>query len=464
MFGAKKDRGAEPHHARTPDVRPARLDPAAYADNFDDLYPALDGHEAHVEADRCYFCYDAPCVTACPTGIDIPLFIREIQADNRMGAGKTILDANIFGGMCARVCPTETLCEEACVRELAEGKPVKIGQLQRFATDPYIETGVHPFTRALPTGKSVAIVGGGPAGLACAHKLAMLGHDVTVYEARPKLGGLNEYGIAQYKAPHYFAQEEVRWLLKIGGITVKTDMTLGRDVTLPELRERFDAVFLGLGLTGVNALGIEGEDATGVADAVSFIADLRQADDFAALPMGRKVVVIGGGMTAVDAAVQSKRLGAEDVTIVYRRAANDMPASAKERRNAQVNGVTLKENAKPVGLVTTPAGVTGIRCEYTRQEAGRVTGTGETFDLDADFVFKAIGQTFLAGSLGSGEAFTLDKGRLVVDAERRTSVPGVWAGGDCVAGGEDLTVVAVEDGKRAAESIDAALVAKAIAA
>ena len=468
MFGAKKGkemgRGLDAEQGRTPDVRHGRLNPSAYADNFDDLYPPLDAHEAHVEADRCYFCFDAPCITACPTGIDIPLFIREIQADNRMGAGKTILDANVFGGMCARVCPTETLCEEACVRELAEGKPVKIGQLQRYATDPYIETGTHPFTRAPETGAKVAVGGGGPAGLACAHRLAMLGHAVTVFEARPKLGGLNEYGIAQYKAPHGFAQAEVEWLLKIGGITVHCDRRLGQDLTLSELRSDFDAVFLGLGLTGVNALGIEGEDSLGVADAVTFIADLRQVDDFAKLPMGRKVVVIGGGMTAVDAAVQSKRLGAEDVTIVYRRAANDMPASAKERRNAQTNGVTLKENAKPVGLVTTPDGVTGIRCEYTRVEAGRVTGTGETFDLPADMVFKAIGQTFLAGSLGSGEAFTLEKGRLVVDAERRTSVPGVWAGGDCVAGGEDLTVVAVEDGKRAAMSIDEALGAMAAVA
>ena len=458
MFEAKRDKGVKP------DVQPGRLDPSAYAANFDDLYPPLGTHEAHVEADRCYFCFDAPCVTACPTGIDIPLFIREIQAGNRMGAGKTILDANIFGGMCARVCPTETLCEEACVREIAEGKPVKIGQLQRHATDPYIETGQHPFTRAAETGRKVAVVGGGPAGLACAHRLAMLGHAVTVFEARAKLGGLNEYGIAQYKTPHGFAQGEVDWLLKIGGITVWCDRRLGKDFTLSELRSDFDAVFLGLGLTGVNALGIEGEDSLGVADAVTFIADLRQADDFAALPMGRKVVVIGGGMTAVDAAVQSKRLGAEDVTIVYRRAANDMPASAKERRNAQTNGVTLKENAKPVGLVTTPDGVTGIRCEYTRVDDGRVTGTGETFDLDADMVFKAIGQTFLAGTLGEGEAFTLEKGRIVVDAERRTSVAGVWAGGDCAAGGEDLTVVAVEDGKRAAESIHEVLAAKAAVA
>ncbi|MEM7566519.1 MAG: NAD(P)-dependent oxidoreductase [Pseudomonadota bacterium] len=458
MFGSKSD------ETRKPDVAAGRLDQTAYAANFDDLYPALGPHEAHVEADRCYFCHDAPCVTACPTDIDIPLFIRQIQADNRMGAGKTILDSNIFGGMCARVCPTETLCEEVCVREIAEGKPVKIGQLQRFATDPYIETGEHPYTRAPSTGRKVAIVGGGPAGLACAHRLAMLGHDVTVFEAREKLGGLNEYGIAQYKAPHGFAEAEVDWLMTIGGITAETGKALGRDITLPELREHFDAVFLGLGLAGVNALGIEGEDALGVADAVTFIADLRQANDFSALPMGRKVVVIGGGMTAVDAAVQSKRLGAEDVTIVYRRAANDMPASAKERKNAQTNGVTLKENAMPVGLVTGKDGVTGIRMEYTRIEDGRVRGTGETFDLPADMVFKAIGQTFLAGSLGDGEAFTLEKGRIVVDDERRTTVPGVWAGGDCAAGGEDLTVVAVEDGKQAAISIDKALAAKAAVA
>ncbi|MEO1365279.1 MAG: FAD-dependent oxidoreductase, partial [Pseudomonadota bacterium] len=215
------------HSPYTPGVAAARLEPEAYAENFTDLHPALDDHEALVAADRCYFCHDAPCITACPTDIDIPLFIRQIATGTPDAAAKTILTQNIMGGMCARVCPTETLCEEACVRELAEGKPVLIGQLQRYATDHLQERGVHPFTRAAVTGKSVAVVGAGPAGLSCAHRLAMLGHEVTVFDARPKPGGLNEYGIAAYKTPDGFAQAEVDWLLQIGGITMQHDTALG---------------------------------------------------------------------------------------------------------------------------------------------------------------------------------------------------------------------------------------------
>ena len=250
-----------------------RLDPATYAEHFSDLHPPLDHHEALVAADRCYFCHDAPCITACPTDIDIPLFIRQIATGTPEAAAKTILSQNILGGMCARVCPTETLCEQACVREKAEGKPVLIGQLQRYATDTLMAQGVHPFTRAAPTGKRVAVVGAGPAGLACAHRLAMLGHDVTVFDARPKPGGLNEYGIAAYKSPGGFAMAEVEWLLQIGGITLKTDAALGRDVTLAELQADHDAVFLGMGLGGVNALGVTGEDRAGITNAVDFIAD-----------------------------------------------------------------------------------------------------------------------------------------------------------------------------------------------
>ena len=238
----------------TPGIVPARLPAATYADNFADHEPPFDVHEARVAADRCYFCHDAPCMTACPTSIDIPLFIRQIATGTPDAAAKTILSQNILGGMCARVCPTETLCEEACVRETAEGKPVEIGRLQRYATDVLMAKGVHPFTRASATGKRVAVVGAGPSGLACAHRLAMKGHDVTVLERRPKPGGLNEYGIATYKATDDFAQREVEWLLKIGGITVKNGVTLGKDVALADLMADYDTVFLGIGLAGVNAL------------------------------------------------------------------------------------------------------------------------------------------------------------------------------------------------------------------
>ncbi|MEM1064882.1 MAG: FAD-dependent oxidoreductase, partial [Pseudomonadota bacterium] len=294
-----------------PQIAPGRLPGDDIERNFADLHPAYDGHEAAVAADRCYFCYDAPCVTACPTEIDIPLFIRQIATGQPDAAAKTIFEQNILGGMCARVCPTETLCEEACVREAAEGKPVEIGRLQRFATDSLMAQQSHPFTRAPETGKRIAIVGAGPAGLACAHRLAMHGHGVTLYEAREKAGGLNEFGIAAYKTADDFAARELDWLLGIGGITLECGKALGRDLDLGDLREGFDAVFVGVGLGGVNALGVEGGEKSGVDDAVRFIAELRQSDNLAALPVGRHVVVIGGGMTAIDAAVQSKLLGAE---------------------------------------------------------------------------------------------------------------------------------------------------------
>jgi glutamate synthase (NADPH/NADH) small chain len=445
---------------RTPDIASGRLKAEDYVANFSDLHPALDRHQATVEADRCYFCYDAPCVTACPTSIDIPLFIREILTDNPKGAAETIFAANILGGMCARVCPTETLCEEACVREAAEGKPVRIGELQRYATDSLMAEGKQPFTRAATTGKRVAVVGGGPAGLSCAHRLAAHGHDVVIFDARPKPGGLNEYGIAAYKTPGGFAQAEVDFVLSIGGITVEPGKALGRDFTLDELRQDFDAVFLGFGLAGVNALQLADEDLPGVGDAVAYIAELRQASDLAALPVARRVVVIGGGMTAIDIASQSKRLGAEEVTIVYRRGADRMGASEYERELAQTDGVTIRFNAMPKALVAESGRVTGITFEYTAANGSGIAGTGETFTIEADMVFKAIGQAFVAGPLNGGAtAIALESGRIKVDSERRTSLPGIWAGGDCVAGGEDLTVVAVEDGKVAAESIHRTLAA-----
>jgi dihydropyrimidine dehydrogenase (NAD+) subunit PreT len=445
---------------RMPDIAAGRLAPDEYRANFSDLHPPLDRHEAFVEADRCYFCFDAPCVQACPTGIDIPLFIREILTDNPKGAAETILTQNILGGMCARVCPTETLCEEACVREAAEGKPVRIGELQRYATDVLIEAGKQPFQRAPLSGKRIAVVGAGPAGLSCAHRLAMHGHDVVMFDAKPKSGGLNEYGIAAYKAVDGFAQREVEFILSIGGINVEAGKVLGRDFTLGELKEDFDAVFLAIGLGGVNALGLTGEEMAGVEDAVDYIAGLRQARDLASLPVGRRVVVVGGGMTAIDIASQSRRLGAEEVTIVYRRGPERMGASQYERELAQTDGVTIRFNAMPKGLVASGGRVVAAEFEYTEERDGRLAGTGETFVLEADMVFKAIGQTFVPDALEGAAGIELDGGRIKVDDEHRTTVPGVWAGGDCTTG-EDLTVVAVEDGKQAAESIHRALTGSA---
>ncbi len=422
------------------DIAGNRLAPAQYAENFSDLHHPLTRHEALVESDRCYFCHDAPCMTACPTTINIPLFIRQIQTGQPKNAAKTIFDQNILGGMCARVCPTETLCEEVCVRQVAEGKPVKIGLLQRHATDALMAEASHPYQRSEPTGKKIAVVGGGPAGLACAHRLAMLGHGVTIFEAREKAGGLNEYGIAAYKTVDDFAAREVAFVLSIGGIEMKR----GALPKLGDLQRAYDAVFIGVGLRGVNALGLAGEDAAGMEDAVDYIAELRQADDLAELLVGRRVLVIGGGMTAIDIAIQSKLLGADNVTILYRRGPADMKASTYEQELAQTNGVEIKHFRSPMKILLDGNAVSGLQCLDTR--------TQETIALPADMIFKAIGQTAIDVADG---ALQLSSGRIVVDDEKRTSVEGIWAGGDCAAGGQDLTVAAVDDGRRAAHSIHA---------
>ena len=437
-------------------IAAGRLQPPDYVKNFDEAKPPLEPHQALVDAGRCLFCYDAPCIEACPTGIDIPSFIRKIGTGNLKGAAVDILSENIMGGMCARVCPTEVLCEQACVRNASEGKPVRIGLLQRHATDWLLSRGVQPFRRAVPSGRRVGVVGAGPAGLSCAHRLAMLGHDSVVFEARSKAAGLNEYGVAAYKTPHGFAQREVDFILAVGGIEVRAGRALGRDVTLQELRREFDAVFLGLGLAGTKTLGVPGEALSGVEDAVTYIERLRQTPDLATLAVGRRVVAIGGGNTAIDIAVQAKRLGAEDVTIVYRRGADAMSATGHEQEFAQTNGVRIKHWAQPVRLIAEAGQLIAAEFEYTRLDTtGRPVGTGELFSLEADQVFKAIGQVLVADPLRSGDRQVLEMqgGKIAVDAERHTSLPGVWAGGDCTAGA-DLTVRAVQDGKVAAHAID----------
>lgn len=425
-------------------VQSGRLEPDAYLDNFADLHAPLDGHEAAVAADRCYFCHDAPCMTACPTSIDIPLFIRQIATGTPEASAKTIFEQNILGGMCARVCPTETLCEEVCVRQVAEGTPVEIGRLQRYATDTVQRAGAHPFERAAETGKSVGVVGAGPAGLSAAHRLAMHGHDVVIYEAKPKPGGLNEYGLAAYKTVDGFAQAEIDWLLRIGGIELRYEQVLGDGLSLASVQEAHDAVFLGVGLADVNALDLPGADLTGVEDAVAFIEGLRQAGDFASVPVGRDVVVIGGGMTAVDAAVQAKLLGALNVTLVYRGPKERMKASLYEQDLAASKGVNILHNASPARF-TGEGRIAAV--EFTHVG-------GDTVTIAADQVLIAIGQKLKPESLPD-----VAGGKIAVTGAGRTSVAGVWAGGDCASGGDDLTVTAVAEGRDAAEDIHASLMA-----
>ena len=437
---------------QAPDVRSARLSRDEIDRNFADLHPPLKRSEALIEADRCYFCFDAPCTTACPTGIDIPSFIQKIRSDNIRGSAHTILEENIMGGMCARVCPTEVLCEEACVRNTHEDKPVEIGLLQRYATDPILSAGTQLFERKPSTGKRIAVVGGGPAGLSCAHRLATLGHDVVVFSRDEKAGGLNEYGIAAYKTVDDFAQAEVAYILDIGGIELRSGVAVGEDVTLDKLRDEFDAVFVGIGLGAVNALGLDDESLTGIENAIEYIADLRQSGDKSELPVGKNVVVVGGGMTAIDIAVQSKRLGAERVDVVYRRGPEQMGASEFEQQLAQTSGVSIHHWAAPKRIIG-DGFVTGIEFERTVLDgSGRLTTTGETVTFFADVVFKAIGQRL--GDDSEKLSIATERGRIVVDEEQRTSAENVWAGGDCALGGDDLTVSAVQHGKLAAISID----------
>jgi glutamate synthase (NADPH/NADH) small chain len=419
-------------------------------DNFADLHKPLNKLQAITEAARCTYCFDAPCIKACPTGIDIPTFIHQIRTHNVKGAAKTILQENIMGGTCARACPTEVLCERACVRNHDQGKPVEIGLLQRFAVDDLLLSNApHPFVRAPETGKRIAVVGAGPAGLSCAHRAALIGHTVTVFDGREKAGGLNEYGLAAYKMVDDFAQKEVQFLLGIGGIEIRYQHRLGQHIKLDELHQQFDAVFLAIGLSQSNQLGLDNESLNGVVDAIDFIENIRQTADLNQLDAGRHVVVIGGGNTAIDAAVQAKKLGAKQVTLVYRRGEEHMSATDWEIDLARKNGVTIECWAKPVKLSGEDK-VDAIIFERTHIEHGKLTGTGETFSVKADRVYKAIGQSLNTEAL---TGLTLAQGKVVVNQHFQTNLNNVFAGGDCIASGEDLTVQAVEDGKRAAHAM-----------
>ena len=439
------------------DVRAGRLAASEYAQRFADATPRMTQAQAVLEAERCLYCYDAPCATACPTSIDVPSFIKRIADGNLRGSATTILDSNPLGGMCARVCPTENLCEAVCVKQTQEGKPVAIGRLQRHAVDALMESDrPQVFTRAPATGKKVAVVGSGPAGLACAYTLARKGHDVVVLDAKPKAGGLNEYGLASYKTPGDFAQAEIQWLLGIGGISIQNNWKLETAAQLDALRNDYDALFLGMGLSTTHPLGVPGESLHGVQDAVDFIATLRQTPDLSTLPVGRRVVVIGGGMTAVDAAVQSKLLGAEDVHMVYRRGPESLSASTVEQQWAQTNGVTIHHWLAPVDVLSAQGHVSGITFARQALVDGKLQPTGDTETFAADTVLKAIGQK-LGNPVLAESGLTLKDGRVATDAEGATNLQGVWAGGDCRAGGLDLTVEAVEHGKQSANAIHAYL-------
>jgi glutamate synthase (NADPH/NADH) small chain len=418
---------------------------------FPDHRPPLTQAQARAEAGRCLFCHDAPCVHACPTAIDIPLFIKQIHDRNDLGAARTILEANAFGYSCSRVCPVEVLCVGACVYNAKGEPPIMIGRLQRFATDPVIDEGVRVFEPGEPTGRAVACVGGGPASIACAHELIRLGHRAVILERRLYRGGLNTDGVAPYKMKADRSLEEVEWLSAIG-IEWRDGVEVGKDVGWQALEAEFDAVFLGLGLGPDVPLGLPGERLEGVWGATRLIAAIKTGGEPAPDPARiRTAVVIGGGNTAIDAARELALLGVPDVRIVYRRDAERMPAYRHERDHAVHEGVRFEHRLQPLAFEGNG------RLEAVRLTAldERLQPVGEPFRLPAELAALAVGQGRLEGLLAGIAGLEVRDGRVVVDpATGRTSNPRYWAGGDLANGGAEVVNAAAE-GKKAAHGIDA---------
>lgn len=432
----------------------------ALAANFTDLKPPLRPQEALVEASRCLYCFDAPCIMACPTGIDIPAFIKKIAFGNPAGAAKTILTANILGASCARVCPTDVLCEGACVLDDRDEQPIQIGRLQRFATDHIAEKGLNvlPDVPEQKSGKKVAVIGAGPAGLGCAAELARLGHSVTIFEKQKQAGGLNTYGIAYYKMKPQVSLAEVR-LVQSMGVEIRTGVAVGKDVTVAQLQQDFDALFIGVGLGAAQKLHIPGEDLPEVVDALEFISKIH-TDPLHTVPVGRRVAVIGAGNTAIDAVTQSKRLGAERAFIVYRRAEGDMSAYDFEYEHAKHDGAQFVFHAAPVEVIATNGHVTGLKLVRTRLANGKVEPIpGTEFVEPCDMVLKAVGQEKQVKLLRSlfPDLVIDDRGVIAHDPlNGQTNLPSIFVGGDCGNGGREV-VNAVGEGKKAAHGIHAFL-------
>lgn len=444
-------------------IKNNRLKAEQYETNFADIHPPYENiTAAKVDANRCLFCYDAPCMKSCPTSIDVPKFIKQIATENIKGSAHTIFTSNIMGAGCSKVCPVEKLCEGACVYNLLEEEPIPIARLQRYSTEIAMKNKWPLFQRKPSTGKKVAIVGAGPAGLSCAHTLSKEGVDVTIYEKESRGGGLMTYGIAAYKVTPRFCEDEVNYILSIGGITVKYNHELGKNLFLPELQQQYDAIYLGLGVGVARQLDIPGEDLEGVEDAISFIYNLR-SKGFPAVPVGDKVAVIGMGMTAIDAATQAKRLGAKEVTMLYRRTEEEMPCTKHELDIAMLDGCEIIWLAAPKevrGISAGPGGrgkVTELICTKMQLGEPDASGrrspvdTGETFSLEVDMVIKAAGQVPFEELITSTGINNIN-GKIVTDSNCATNMKGVFAGGDAVNGGKEV-VDAVQAGKEGAAAV-----------